>query len=398
VTRELVRRAFDAAIDAVDARRATEACLRANPIDGPVELFALGKAALGMSAGAAAACDVRGGIVIAPHGTRDAALPATVEVLRGAHPIPDAHVASRGERWLARAASVPPSTTALVLVSGGGSALVDAPVAGLDAEALADLTRRLLASGASIDELNAVRVALSRSKGGGLARALGGGPRRVLVVNDIAPDGDPSLVASGPMSAWRGTPPSVVIERPHVRGAMRASEIALVERWRPIEQEDARLEVVADNALAVNAAARVLADAGRRVGDGPALIGEARVVGRAWAAAAAIAANDALVAGGETTVTVRGDGRGGRSQELALSALAAGIPGVFLAAGTDGIDGPTDAAGAIVDDAVRHALGDVTIARALERNDSHPPLASCGALVMTGPTGTNVADIAIWTR
>jgi hydroxypyruvate reductase len=398
VTRALVRAAFDAAIEAVDARRTTVAWLRAHPIAGPVEIFALGKAAIAMSAGAATACDVRGGLVIASRGSRSEPLPSGVELLLGAHPIPDADVARRGERLLQCAASVGADATALVLVSGGGSALVDAPVDDVTVDELADLTHRLLASGASIDELNAIRVTFSRSKGGGLARALGTSRHRTLVVSDIAPNGDPALVASGPMSPWRGPAPSTVIQRAHVRAAMHATEIERVERWRGVATAVTPLEVVADNEMAVAAARRTLSDAGRRVGAGPALVGEARVVGRAWADAARASDDDALVAGGETTVTVLGEGRGGRSQELALGALAADLPGVLLAAGTDGVDGPTNAAGAFVDDAIRCALDRDAIARALARNDAYPLLASCGALLITGPTGTNVADLAIWAR
>ena len=393
--RTLVRRAFDAALAAVDAERATRVHLTARPIAGPVHVLALGKAASAMTVGASDACDVVRGLIIAPTGARG--VPG-LDVLTGSHPVPDAGVALRGESLLERAAMIPATATALVLLSGGGSALADAPIAGVTADDLADITRRLLASGATIEELNAIRVALSRSKGGGLARALRTRNVRVLVVNDIAPDGDPALVSSGPMSAWRGPRPADVIARAHVRAVLTRGERERIARWSAGPSEEADLEVVADNADAVRAARGALIAAGRDVGVGPALRGEARDCARAWVSATTTTAHDALVSGGETVVTVRGDGRGGRSQELALAALVFGIGGTFLAAGTDGIDGMASAAGAVIDDALRVRVDPAAALRALDRNDAGTYLESLDALVVTGPTGTNVADLAIWTR
>lgn len=392
--RALLRRAFAAALEAVDARRATADALAARPIEGRVDVVALGKAAIGMSAGALEACDVTRGLVIAPRGI-PSSLPASFEVLAGAHPVPDDDVARRGETMLAWAASIPESATALVLVSGGGSALVDAPREGVTAGELGALTARLLASGARIDEINALRVALSRSKGGGLAAAIRARSVRVLVISDVV-GGDAALVASGPMSPWRGPSPREVAERPHVRAVLTERERALAGAWQRATAPSAELEVVADNARAVDAAARALRDEGHVVDAGPALIGEARACGALWARAADETTADALVSGGETVVTLRGRGRGGRNQETALAALHAGIAGTFLCAGTDGIDGPTDAAGAIVDEAVSD--DDAVMARALDDNDSYGYLARRGGLLVTGPTGTNVADLAIWAR
>jgi glycerate 2-kinase len=393
--RSLIRRAFDAAIEAVDAERVTQQALRTRPISGPVHVIALGKAAIGMCQGALAGCDVVDGIVIAPHGIAST-LPSAITVMRGRHPVPDPQIAIRGTTLLERAASVPEADSALVLISGGGSALVDAPVDGMDADALAALTTRLLRSGASIDEINAIRVALSRSKGGGLARALCTRSVRVLVMSDVVGD-DGSRVASGPMSAWRGASPAEVARRPHVAAAL-GDAAPLVARWIAEPTPSVALEIVADNARAVAAARAALSSEGLRVADGPALTGEARVAGVAWARAARTTSANALVAGGETVVFVHGHGRGGRNQELALAALVEGIGGTFLCAGTDGIDGQTNAAGAIVDEAVR-ASSDVATARAaLDDNDSTTFFERHGGLLVTGPTGTNVADLAIWTR
>lgn len=360
-------------------------------------MLALGKAALGMSVGACEACDVVGGLVVAPEGAPGISPPG-LDLLRGRHPVPDQDVARRGEMLLARAAAIPESACALVLISGGGSALVDAPVEGIGPEDVADLTRRLLASGASIDEINAVRVALSRSKGGGLARALRTRRVRVLVISDVVAPGGERLVASGPMTPWRGVAPREVIARPHVAAVLRAAERARIEAFRPVGEEPAApLEVVADNARAVAAAGDTLRATGRVVGTGPPLSGEAREAGASWARATRTAREDALVSGGETVVTVRGRGRGGRSQEVVLGALLHGIEGTLLCAGTDGIDGPTPAAGGLVDADVRARLDPARASAALDDNDAMPALEAAGGLVVTGPTGTNVADVAIWT-
>ncbi len=392
-----MRRAFAGALAAVDARRTTATVLRARPIAGPVYLIALGKAALAMSAGALDACTITAGLVIAPRGGPELAMPPGIVVQRGAHPVPDPDVGRRGEALLAWARAIPAAATTLVLLSGGGSALVDAPVDGVTPDDLAAITARLLASGANIEELNALRVSLSRSKGGGLARALGSRSARALVISDVV-FGDPSQVASGPMSAWTAPTPADVVARPHVARALTDAERARVRAYRPTEVPNVALELVADNARAVAAAEEALRAEGLRVEAGPALRGEARTCGQTWAEEAASTGADALVSGGETVVTLRGGGRGGRCQETALAALASGIPGTFLCAGTDGIDGPTDAAGALIDADTAARLEPGTIARALAENDAYTALAGARGLLSTGPTGTNVADLAIWAR
>lgn len=395
--RALVARAFRAALDAVDARRATAAVLRARPVSGPVHVLALGKAAVAMTAGVLDTCRVIDGLVIAPIGGPEVALPSSIQVLRGSHPVPDADVARRGDALLARAAAIPEDASVIVLASGGGSALVDAPIAGVRAEELASLTTRLLACGATIEEINALRVSMSRSKGGGLARALGARAVRAIVVSDI-PSGDARQVASGPMSPWIGPLPREVAARTHVAAVLTDAERRVAAAWTRDAGEGVALEVAADNAMAVAAAGASLRADGLVVAAGPALVGEARACGHAWAALARTTSADAMVAGGETVVTVRGRGVGGRNQEMALAALEAGIAGTFLCAGTDGVDGPTDAAGGVIDDDVRARARGIDLAAALDDNDSNRALAACGGLLITGPTGTNVADIAIWAR
>ncbi len=391
-----MRRAFDAALAAVDARAATADVLRARPLIGAAFVIALGKAALAMTAGVLDTSQVVRGIVVAPRGSRAMAMPPEIDVLYGSHPIPDADVAKRGAAVLAFAARIPREATAIVLISGGGSALVDACAPGLTTDALADITRRLLTSGARIDELNALRVALSDLKGGGLARAIRG-PARTIVVSDVAL-ASPAIVASGPMSSWVGPHPRLVARRPHVAAVLTEAEQAFFERWRGRRGTPRALEVAADNDRAVEAAIAAMKAEGGHVVRGARLEGEARDLGRRWAQLTRYARVDGVVAGGETVVTVRGPGRGGRNQEMALAALEAGITGTLLCAGTDGIDGPTDAAGAIVDTRTRELLTPEAMQRALRDNDAYTALDTAGALLRTGATGTNVADLAIWAR
>jgi glycerate-2-kinase len=315
--------------------------------------------------------------------------------LRGRHPVPDARVAERGEALLARAADLPEDAEVLVLVSGGGSALADAPAAGVEVAQLAEVNARLLACGARIDETNAVRASLSRLKAGGLSRALGERRARALVISDV-PGHDASIVASGPMSRWRGPALDEVLARPHLAGVL-----APALRARAAIDEDVRdvpLEVVADNDTALRAASEALGRMGREVTRGAPLVGEARTRGVALAREVRAGGFDALVAGGETTVTLRGGGRGGRNQELALAALIAGAPGALLSVGTDGIDGTSDAAGAFVDDEVRNAAAarGLDAHAALADNDSGTFFREADGALITGPTGTNVADLVLW--
>jgi glycerate-2-kinase len=344
---------------------------------------------------------------------------------RARHPLPDRGglVAARAvERCVAEGREREGAEGFLVLLSGGASALLPAPT---DDVALADkvrVTELLLAAGAPIGELNAVRKHLSRLKGGGLARGLGGRTALVLVVSDVIGD-DLSVIASGPLypdattfraaeevlvrrGVYERTPPSV---RRRLRRGVRGE---LQETPKPGDPafDAIRHRVVASNAGSVAAVAS--AASGRRfavVVDPQPVSGEARELAERLLAAAApeVGAVDwARVSGGETTVTVRGDGRGGRNQELALAfALAverdpaklAGRAWCLLSAATDGVDGPTDAAGALVDalSLARCRSTGVDPVQALARNDSYSALAASGDLLRTGPTGTNVADLQV---
>ncbi len=408
--RTVVLEVLAAALRAVDPATAVQRALAGDGGTGPVTLLAFGKAAAAMAHGAAAAVPVAGGVVVAPQAGE---VPAGVELIVGSHPAPSAGSEQGARRALAVAGAAGAGDTVLVLVSGGASALAEAPADGVP---LADVVRvgeLLLRSGAPIEEVNAVRKHLSAFKGGRLAEAAAPARLVTLVLSDVV--GSPlDAIASGPtvpdpttygdalgVLTLRGlvadTPPAVLA---HLR-AGAAGAIAETPKAAPAELEH-RAEVVADGATA----ARAAAEAARRRGLDArvvtsALTGEAREVGRRLALPGSPGLD---VYAGETTVTVTGAGRGGRNQELALAAAiaAAGDPALVVAAlGTDGVDGPTSAAGGLVDGGTvaRAAERGLDPAGHLDRNDAHPLLAATSDLLVTGPTGTNVGDVTVvWRR
>jgi hydroxypyruvate reductase len=311
----------------------------------------------------------------------------------------------------------------LVLLSGGGSALLPAPAPGISLDQKLETTRRLMAAGADIHELNAVRRHLSRTKGGGLARrsagAVGGArPVLVLVLSDVLGDAREDI-ASGPFAAdpTRFADALELVRRRGVLDEIPAPVRArleagargeLEENPRPGDAWLATIEhrIVGSLAVSVEAAKEAAENLGWTADRLPGwLVGEARVVGaeltRALADASVDAGARAWIGGGETTVTVRGDGVGGRAQELALGFVgaASGIhgPWVLLSAGTDGRDGPGLAAGALVDsETLRRATArGLSVESALARNDASALLDATGDLLVTGPTGTNVGDLVV---
>jgi glycerate-2-kinase len=305
----------------------------------------------------------------------------------------------------------------LVLLSGGASSLLACPQPGLTLDEVATTTAALLAAGADIRELNTVRKHLVEVAGGRLARATTARRIEVLVLSDVL--GDPlDVIASGPCTPDSSTfsdavavleahalcarvPPRVLA---HLEAGVRGER---EESPKPGEVGFARVHatIVASLGDALRAAGvEARAQQLHPITVSSMLHGEARVAGRRLAALARSLAPArrpvCLLAGGETTVTVRGGGVGGRSQELALAAaieLAGCDDAVLLAAGTDGSDGPTDAAGAFADGAsvARAASRGVDAARALADNDAHAFFAAEGGLLRTGPTGTNVMDLVL---
>ena len=337
-------------------------------------------------------------------------------LVEAGHPVPDAESARAGGAALALAAEARAEDTLLVLLSGGASALWTRPLPGLSLEDVREATAMLLDAGADIAELNTVRKHLTALSGGRLARATRAGRIEVLALSDV-PGDDPAVLASGPCAGDASTYAdalAILVGRgvaDRVPQAVRAH----LEAGRTGEREESvppgdpalgrvRFTLLGSNDDARRAAAREAERAGLAAVLAPtALAGEAREMARRLVAAARAlrpARDTVLVAGGETTVTVTGAGLGGRNQELALAAALAleGDPDLaLLAAGTDGTDGPTDVTGAFADGgtvARGRAVG-VSAETCLRENDSHRFFAAEGGHLRTGPTGTNVMDLAL---
>lgn len=375
---------------AVDPERTVARQLEIDPPPGTVTVLALGKAAPAMIRGAARVLgsSITDALVISDH---HEPVPAGAELLVSSHPVPDASSLRAGQSLLARATTT--RNPILALLSGGGSALAEVPAAGLSLEVVAETYNVLLRAGVPVEDANTVRIHLSRLKGGRLALA-SSQPIRTLALSDVR--GDPAAVASGPTVACRSTPADAisVLEAHGLLGRVPApvlSHLAAAEAPPPPPHED--LRVVADGATA----GRAMASA-RRL--------PTRLISTELAGAAAVQAVAALSATppgsigiltGEATVTVRGRGRGGRNQEAALAAAIEleGTDDSFLAFASDGVDGPTDAAGAYVDGttAARIAAAGIEPREALANNDSYTALDAAGALIRCGPTGVNVADL-----
>jgi hydroxypyruvate reductase len=393
------------------------------PLRGRLALVAAGKAATAMASEAERLLADRLDASLAVD-TSPPSLPLErTRLLLAGHPVPDArglHAAREVEKL---ACGLGREDVLLVLLSGGASALLPAPAAGIRLADKARVTRDLLRAGASIHELNTVRKHLSRLKGGGLARAAA--PARVvcLVLSDVVGD-DLSTIASGPTvpDATRFADGLSVLERrgslprtpDRVRQRLEAGVRGLVaETPKPGAPLFRRVttRIIGSNRRSLEAAA---AEA-LRLGLRPLLLtsrleGEAREVARALVAILRECIEEGrpaapplcLLAGGETTVTVRGAGRGGRNQELAVAAASplAEVPvaAVVTSFASDGVDGPSEAAGGVVDQrTLRRAaeLGLAPVEVFLEHSDSHAFLAPLGDLIVTGPTGTNVMDITL---
>ena len=396
-----------------------------------VVLLAFGKAAMGMAgaveqvlAERSEPVSVRGGLAVVPEGyasTLPSELPAPdrVEVVEAGHPVPNAASERAGRRLLGRADEAGEGTLVLVLISGGGTALTTAPAGDVDRMDLRATFRMLLESGAPISDVNVVRKHLTRVGGGRLARAAGPADVGALVVSDVVGD-DLSTIASGPtvpdpstyadavrilyrLGLWHDLPATV---RDHLAAGANDRRSST-----PAPGDDAfagvRTQLVGTNDDALQAAKRSADVLGYDVRIlARDVTGEARDVARQHVDALRDAGPDTcLLWGGETTVTVTGDGTGGRNQELALAAALAmdrdeayrDREAALLSGGTDGIDGPTDAAGAVVTPETAARLRDRGVApsSALDANDSYAAFQSSAAHLLTGPTHTNVMDVHV---
>jgi hydroxypyruvate reductase len=396
---QAMRELFAVGVQAADPRGAVRAALAAQPVRPAGRLFvlAVGKAACAM-AGAALPLLPRPARALVVTNPENAVDVPGAELWLAAHPVPDAGGLRAGQAVLDMLAEAGAGDAVLVLVSGGGSALLPAPVDGLTLADKAAVNRLLLGAGLDIVQMNMVRQHLSRLKGGGLLRAAAPAQVRALILSDVVGD-DLRAIASGPTVA-------PIAPRAQVCAMLRdtglwdqlpeAARLALSRPEDATPLPAARNELIGSNALSVAAMAR--ACPGARVAPAP-LVGDV-----AQAAARIVALADdgpgTTLLGGETTVTLRGTGLGGRNQELALrvACALAGHPGWrFLSAGTDGRDGPTDAAGALVDGGTvaRIKAAGADPEALLANNDSYTALRLAGDLLVTGGTGTNVADLQI---
>jgi glycerate 2-kinase len=373
--RTLLLDLFQTGLARVNGRQCVSAALRAAGSVSPVWVAAIGKAATAMALGAH---DALGGaiertliITRDPEDLSRFAPDANPEVWLGSHPVPDERSLAAGARLLAWVDELPPAVWPLFLISGGASSLVEVPAPGATLEDLAALTRLSFTSGIAIGELNARRAALSRIKGGRLAARLAGRRGRALFVSDV-PHDDPRVIGSGLMGPAPGDPDG--IERTVVAS---------------IDQAVAEVATRAVHlGLSVHAPRERFAGGAVRLG--------ARFAHELHLGVAQL-----CVWGGESTVELPPQpGRGGRNQHLAL-ATARLIAGhselLLLAAGTDGSDGVTEDAGALVDgeSCARISLAQLDADECLARADSARALAASGDLVHTGPTGTNVGDLVI---
>jgi hydroxypyruvate reductase len=408
--RELLRRMFDAAIHATQPSRCIAPHLPAPP-RGRTLAIGAGKA----SAAMAKAVEERwrgglSGLVVTRYGHR---VPCRrIEIVEAAHPVPDAAgLAAAGRIWNL-VQGLTEEDLVVCLISGGGSALLATPAAGLTLEDKQAVNQALLKSGATISEMNCVRRHLSAIKGGRLAAACHPAKVMTLLLSDV-PGDDPIDIASGPTVADPTTCADAldVIRRYGIDVPSTVRQTLESGRGETVKPGDPRLaraetRTVATPQMALEAAAAVAREAHLRVMIlGDSIEGEARDVGKVLGGIARqvalhgqpIEAPCVLLSGGETTVTVRGSGRGGRNVEflLSLGVLLDGQPGIFAIAGdTDGVDGLEEIAGAILapDSLSRARAKGIRPKDKLADNDAHGFFEALGDSVVTGPTLTNVND------
>ena len=408
--RRLLRALFDAAVAAADPAAIVPAHLPARP-RGRTIVVGAGKASAAMARAFERAWDgPLSGLVVTRYGHAVAC--ERIEIVEASHPVPDAQGEQAARRILQSVQGLTADDLVVALISGGGSALLTAPAPGLTLADKQAVNRALLACGASIDEMNCVRKHLSAIKGGRLAAAAYPARVETLLISDV-PGDDAAVIASGPtlpdpttfaeareiLARYGVEPPAAV--RAYLE---RAGE----ETPKPGDPRLARshAQIIATPQMSLRAAAAVA----REAGFAPLILsdsieGEARETARVLAAIAAqvrrygepVPAPCVLLSGGETTVTLRGNGRGGRNVEflLALALALRGQAGAWaIAADTDGVDGAEEIAGALIapNTLARAAAAGLSAADYLARNDAHSFFEALGDQVVTGPTLTNVND------
>ena len=392
----------DSAIQAVKPDAAVKRALSETPHSGRIFLVAAGKAAWQMADAAVKTLgQMEDGVVVTKYGHVKAEIPG-VRCYEAGHPVPDANSFAATEKALELVHGLHPEDTVLFLLSGGGSALFEKPL--ISGEELQEITAQLLASGADIVEMNTIRKRLSGVKGGRFASACAPAKVFSIVLSDIL--GDPlDMIASGPAVPDTSTCAQALAIAEKYRLKLSEQAQALLKQETPKTLDNVTTRITGS----VRELCAAAAVACRERGYEPILLTdrlccEAREAGNFLGSIVRTHAGRgkklAYIAGGETVVHLTGNGLGGRNQELALAAAPA-LAGLehccVFSVGSDGTDGPTDAAGGYVDGqtdaALRTAGWDVFAA--LQNNDAYHALQAIGSLLITGPTGTNVNDVSV---
>ena len=392
----------DSAIQAVKPDAAVKRALSEMPHSGRIFLVAAGKAAWQMADAAVKTLgQMEDGVVVTKYGHVKAEIPG-VRCYEAGHPVPDANSFAATEKALELVHGLHPEDTVLFLLSGGGSALFEKPL--ISGEELQEITAQLLASGADIVEMNTIRKRLSGVKGGRFASACAPAKVFSIVLSDIL--GDPlDMIASGPAVPDTSTCAQALAIAEKYRLKLSEQVQALLKEETPKTLDNVTTRITGS----VRELCAAAAAACRERGYEPILLTdrlccEAREAGSFLGSIVRTHAGRgkklAYIAGGETVVHLTGNGLGGRNQELALAAAPA-LAGLehccVFSVGSDGTDGPTDAAGGYVDGqtdaALRTAGWDVFAA--LQNNDAYHALQAIGSLLITGPTGTNVNDVSV---
>lgn len=391
------------AIEAVKPDAAVARAMENMTFPGRVFLVSAGKAGWQM-ASAALQClktPLSGGVVVTKYDHVQGALPG-VTCYEAGHPVPDENSFLGTQAALDLTADLQPTDTVLFLLSGGGSALFEKPK--ISAQELQEITRQLLARGADIVEINTIRKRLSLVKGGRFAAWCSPARVEAVVLSDVL--GDPlDMIASGPAAADLSTCAQAAAIAEKYDLTLSAQAKACLAEETPKNLENVNAQIIGS----VRELCRAAAEQAQKLGYEPVYLSdqltcEARHAGSFLASVLRSHAADgkkvAYLAGGETVVHLTGTGLGGRNQELALAA-AAGLDGLFNAAvisvGSDGTDGPTDAAGGYADGDTLTALKakGLELHTVLTDNDAYHALQQIDGLIVTGPTGTNVNDVAI---
>lgn len=400
--REDADKIIKGSIRAVLPDEAVQKALSGKNFSGRVICVAIGKAAWQM---ARAAADILGdrmekGIVITKYGHVKGDIPR-FECFEAGHPVPDENSFSATEKAIETVSGLEKEDTVVFLISGGGSALFEKPL--VPYSELTDITEQLLSSGASITEINTIRKRLSAVKGGRFAEICS--PARVfsIILSDVL--GDPvDMIASGPAAPDTSTSEDAknIIAKHGID--LSDDTLRLLEKETPSELPNASWDISGSVRELCTAAKNICLELGYETEIlTDSMDNEASEAGEYLSHLALKHAGQgrklAFIAGGETVVRLKGKGKGGRNQEMVLAAVRnlSGLNAAFFSVGSDGTDGPTDAAGGYADGDTLSEMTDmgIDVRKYLENNDSYNALKACGGLVFTGPTGTNVNDLSV---